>query len=184
MSERPRDTRMIVEALEELELKPGASIDDVKRSFRALAAKWHPDKHDGDRRAERAMKGLNSACETLLKHGTQPDDVASTPSRPPPASRAEAASGRGCAESGCHTLAEFVAPDGNKRYCWEHGLLRLSWQELARAMAAKIDREVASGPTADDEPLCKATVEGDSCAYRALPGNYGYCGRHRKKKRR
>lgn len=31
-----------------LELKPGASLDDVRAAYRRLMAQYHPDKHQGD----------------------------------------------------------------------------------------------------------------------------------------
>jgi molecular chaperone DnaJ len=42
-----------------------ASADDLKKAFRKLALKFHPDKNPGDKKAEDAFKEVNEAYETL-----------------------------------------------------------------------------------------------------------------------
>lgn len=42
-----------------------ASADDIKKSFRKLAVKYHPDKNPGDKQAEERFKELNEAYEVL-----------------------------------------------------------------------------------------------------------------------
>lgn len=55
-----------------LELQPGASIDDVEAAYRRLMAKYDPEKHAGDPEKHRAAKelarGLSEAYEGLLEH--------------------------------------------------------------------------------------------------------------------
>jgi fibronectin type 3 domain-containing protein len=52
-----------------LDLNPGASLDEVKRSYRELAKVWHPDRfaHDSSllRKAHEKMKQLNHAYQQL-----------------------------------------------------------------------------------------------------------------------
>ncbi|MBM3510207.1 MAG: molecular chaperone DnaJ [Alphaproteobacteria bacterium] len=42
-----------------------ASLDDIKRSFRKLAMKYHPDKNPGDTAAEHQFKEINEAYDVL-----------------------------------------------------------------------------------------------------------------------
>ena len=48
-----------------LELEPGASEKEIKKSFRALALRYHPDKNPGDPEAERRFKEIASAYDVL-----------------------------------------------------------------------------------------------------------------------
>lgn len=54
-----------MDAHELLGLAPGASAHDVKRAFRRLAMRWHPDRNP-DPRAQEHFKALRAAYETLL----------------------------------------------------------------------------------------------------------------------
>lgn len=42
-----------------------ASVENVKRAYRKLAAKYHPDKNPGDKSAEEKFKDINEAKEVL-----------------------------------------------------------------------------------------------------------------------
>jgi len=42
-----------------------ASQDDIKKAFRKLAVKYHPDKNAGDKEAENKFKLINEANEVL-----------------------------------------------------------------------------------------------------------------------
>ncbi len=42
-----------------------ASIDDIKKAFRKLARKYHPDMNPGDKKAEAKFKEINEAYEVL-----------------------------------------------------------------------------------------------------------------------
>ncbi|XP_008070740.1 dnaJ homolog subfamily C member 5G [Carlito syrichta] len=44
-----------------LELKKGASPEDIKKSYRKLALKYHPDKNPGDLQAAEIFKEINTA---------------------------------------------------------------------------------------------------------------------------
>lgn len=46
-------------------LKRNASADEIKAAYRRIAAKVHPDKHNNDPRAQRAMQRLAEANGVL-----------------------------------------------------------------------------------------------------------------------
>jgi molecular chaperone DnaJ len=48
-----------------LGLQKGASDDDIKKAFRKLAIKYHPDKNQGDKEAEERFKEINEAYQVL-----------------------------------------------------------------------------------------------------------------------
>lgn len=48
-----------------LGVSESASDDEITRAYRALARKYHPDLHPGDKTAEAKMKELNSAYERI-----------------------------------------------------------------------------------------------------------------------
>jgi curved DNA-binding protein len=48
-----------------LGLKKGASPDEIKKAFRKLAVKFHPDKNPGDKKAEDRFKEINEAYAVL-----------------------------------------------------------------------------------------------------------------------
>src|SRR5436190_19108703 len=42
-----------------------ASQDDIKKAYRKLAVKYHPDKNPGDKKAEEKFKEINEANDVL-----------------------------------------------------------------------------------------------------------------------
>ncbi len=48
-----------------LEVAKDASGDEIKKSFRRLAMKYHPDRNPGDKEAEQKFKEINEAYEVL-----------------------------------------------------------------------------------------------------------------------
>ena len=50
---------------EVLELQKGASEDEIKKAFKKLAKKYHPDMNPGDKNAEEKFKELNEAYAVL-----------------------------------------------------------------------------------------------------------------------
>lgn len=60
-----KDISSLEDAYKELELEPGASADEVKKAFRKLAAKHHPDKHKDDPNAEQKFKRINRAKQII-----------------------------------------------------------------------------------------------------------------------
>lgn len=50
---------------EVLGLKKGAKPDEIKRAYRKLAVRYHPDKNPGDRTAEEKFKQINEAYAVL-----------------------------------------------------------------------------------------------------------------------
>lgn len=54
----------------DLELKPGAGLNEIRAQYQRLVAKYHPDKHAGNpekhRAALRLTRGLTTAYSALL----------------------------------------------------------------------------------------------------------------------
>ena len=50
-----------------LGISPSASDDDVKKAYRSLAKKYHPDVNNGSKDAELRMKEINEAYSAILK---------------------------------------------------------------------------------------------------------------------
>ena len=50
---------------EVLGLQKGASDNDIKKAFRKMAMKYHPDKNPGDKEAEEKFKEINEAYAVL-----------------------------------------------------------------------------------------------------------------------
>ena len=48
-----------------LEVDRNASQDDIKRAYRRLAMKYHPDRNPGDKTAEEKFKQIGTAYEVL-----------------------------------------------------------------------------------------------------------------------
>ena len=55
------------EACSVLGIKPDASEDEVKKVYRRLAKKYHPDKNSGDAKSEEMFKKVSEAYQTVLK---------------------------------------------------------------------------------------------------------------------
>jgi DnaJ-class molecular chaperone len=55
-----------------LELEPGATLDEVKQAYRELMRRYHPDKHLGDparhKAATELAQSLTDAYQALVKH--------------------------------------------------------------------------------------------------------------------
>ena len=88
-----------------LELKPGASLDEIKRAYHDLAQVWHPDRYSHSsrlrRKAEERFKIINEAYQQLTSgtydfglgqspspraHAREYGANSKSPTRPPPAS--------------------------------------------------------------------------------------------------
>lgn len=56
---------MSTDLYEVLGVKKGATDAEIKSAYRKLALKWHPDKHKGEKDAEKKFKEINVAYEVL-----------------------------------------------------------------------------------------------------------------------
>ncbi len=54
---------------EVLGLNPNASEEDIKKAFKTLAKKYHPDLNPGNKEAEEKFKEVNEAYRTLMNKG-------------------------------------------------------------------------------------------------------------------
>lgn len=50
---------------ETLGVEPTAPAEDIKRAYRALVKRWHPDKNPGDPQAEAKIRDINAAWDDL-----------------------------------------------------------------------------------------------------------------------
>ena len=48
-----------------LKISRNANIDEVKKSYRKLAKQWHPDKNQGNKKAEDKFKEISEAYDVL-----------------------------------------------------------------------------------------------------------------------
>ena len=55
-----------------LGLDSTASKDEVKRAYRKLALRYHPDSNPGDRSAEEKMKRINAAYDAIMNPSRNP----------------------------------------------------------------------------------------------------------------
>ena len=53
---------------EVLGVERGAAAEDIKKAYRKLAVKYHPDKNPGDKAAEEKFKELGEAYEVTRSH--------------------------------------------------------------------------------------------------------------------
>ena len=62
---KPED---ITNAYQVLGVREGASIEEVKKAYRALSHKFHPDQNPGNTSAEEKFKTINDAFNILKRY--------------------------------------------------------------------------------------------------------------------
>ena len=63
---------MITDPYKVLGVSPDASDEEIKRAYRKLAKKYHPDLNPGDQEAARRMQEINAAYEQIKNPQPQP----------------------------------------------------------------------------------------------------------------
>jgi len=61
---------MIEDPYKVLGVSPDASDEEIKRAYRALAKKYHPDRNPGDEEAAKKMQQVNAAYEQIKNPGS------------------------------------------------------------------------------------------------------------------
>ena len=56
---------MVNDPYKVLGVSPDASDEEIKKAYRRLAKKYHPDLHPGDPEAERRMNEINAAYDQI-----------------------------------------------------------------------------------------------------------------------
>ena len=67
--ERPRRPRLVMNALETLDLDEHADAPTIKGRFKALVKRFHPDANGGDRSFEERLRDIIKAHDTLKSAG-------------------------------------------------------------------------------------------------------------------
>jgi hypothetical protein len=57
--------RMSTDLYNELGVARGATAEEIRKAYRKLAVRWHPDRNPGDAAAETKFKALNNAYQVL-----------------------------------------------------------------------------------------------------------------------
>ena len=65
-----------VDLYKALEVSKEASQDEIRRSYRKLARKYHPDANPGDKQAEERFKEIQHAYEVLYSQAQQEQEAA------------------------------------------------------------------------------------------------------------
>lgn len=66
---------MVSDPYKVLGVSPDASDEEIKKAYRDLAKKYHPDLHPGDKECERRMNEINAAYDQI-KNGPAPGSYA------------------------------------------------------------------------------------------------------------
>ncbi len=150
--------RDIRKAYQELDLTPGASLDEVRAAYRRLARALHPDLHPGTLGA--LMSRVNQAYDKLVKHleGDHPHQAG--PAQPRASARKN---GRDQAGFRPYRYEEFSAPRGargeyqRRNAAWQEAKRRFYEQALrAAAAATRAARQAAAEPQSPPTSLRRA----------------------------
>ena len=68
---------MVADPYKVLGVAPTASEEEIKKAYRDLSKKYHPDLNPGDENAAKKMSDINAAYDQIQKGGTQQQAYAS-----------------------------------------------------------------------------------------------------------
>jgi DnaJ-class molecular chaperone len=154
--------RDINKAYQELDLIPGASLDEVKEAYRRLARALHPDLHPGALGS--LMSRVNQAYDKLVRHleGQHPHQAG-------PAK----ASNRKMQDSNSHKSKSRTRQYGFKAYEYEefraergahgeHARRNSAWQDLKRRFYDQAKQAAQAAAQAAENSRTEETAENDN----------------------
>jgi molecular chaperone DnaJ len=146
-----------------LGIRPGASSEEIKKAYRELVFRYHPDRNPGDQEAETKIREINAAYEVLsdiearqtyerLRFGAEPREA-----QPDPASILEAMEAKLFDEGRKEIFAALMKDLPRVRV--ELGVVR-EWTVVAQGYDAFKEAIVAKRAAAVMSELVTADMEG------------------------
>lgn len=162
----------IHKAYQELDLTPGASLDEVKDAYRRLARALHPDLHPGAMGA--LMSRVNQAYERLVRHLESQHPHQAGPARAnkrqnPDPSHEQSKSRSSQHDFKTYEYEEFTAQRGAHG---EHARRYSAWQELKRRFYDQARRaaQAAAETTGKTQTSERAETEAEeNSVFRTAP---------------
>ncbi|MGI6212819.1 MAG: DnaJ domain-containing protein [Anaerovoracaceae bacterium] len=176
---------MVKDPYEVLGLKPGASQQEIKRAYRELVKKYHPDKYQGNPLADLAeekLRDVNEAYDMLTKGSTGGfGGAAGAGSSYGGSSYGGASSGiyfqvRQALASGNYAQAEQLlinAPDRDAEWFFLSGVLSYNKGFVADGLQ-NVEQAMDMDPTNQEYQQIYQQMQSNGFMYRSASGRAGY----------